>query len=97
MFELFKGAVPEGKEIHHSCGNPLCVNPEHLIAVTRKEHVELSPKVVSYINGHKTHCAKGHDYVIDQGFLRRTGKRRRYCPVCRMEWQKRHRRQHQTA
>lgn len=31
--------IPDGYEIDHLCRNPLCVNPEHLDAVTRRENM----------------------------------------------------------
>lgn len=30
---LYRGQIPEGHEIRHTCGVRLCVNPEHLVAV----------------------------------------------------------------
>lgn len=35
---LFKGDIPEGKVVMHLCNNPYCVNPDHLIAGSRKEN-----------------------------------------------------------
>jgi len=29
-------------ELHHSCGNPLCVNPEHLRPMTPRSHAQLT-------------------------------------------------------
>jgi hypothetical protein len=40
-FELFKGPVPDRHVVHHSCENPHCVNPEHLKALTRGEHMKM--------------------------------------------------------
>lgn len=33
------GAIPAGLEIDHLCENKLCVNPEHLEAVTHRENM----------------------------------------------------------
>ncbi|NCC94213.1 MAG: HNH endonuclease [Opitutae bacterium] len=33
-FELTKGPIPSGMHIRSTCGNRLCVNPDHLEAVT---------------------------------------------------------------
>jgi hypothetical protein len=37
-YEFFKGQIPAGKELHHICENPTCVNPSHLEALTCCEH-----------------------------------------------------------
>lgn len=38
VYEGFNGAIPADHEIHHCCGNRLCVNPDHLEVVTDREH-----------------------------------------------------------
>lgn len=37
-YELLVGPLPEGKVLHHLCGVKRCVNPDHLVPVTRAEH-----------------------------------------------------------
>lgn len=43
-YKLFKGDIPDGLVIDHLCRVPLCVNPEHLEAVTQKENNLRAPK-----------------------------------------------------
>ncbi len=38
IYTLFKGVIPEGEFILHSCDNPLCINPDHLSSGTPKEN-----------------------------------------------------------
>lgn len=39
-WEMSNGAIPDGLDIDHVCHVRLCVNPEHLRAVTRKQNLE---------------------------------------------------------
>jgi hypothetical protein len=44
-WKLLRGAIPEGKELHHRCGVYACWNPDHLEPVTHAEnqrHIRMS-------------------------------------------------------
>lgn len=50
-YEHHIGPIPEGLEIDHLCQTPLCVNPEHLEAVTHGENRR---------RARLTRCKRGH-------------------------------------
>ena len=59
-------------EYHHTCEIKRCINPEHLLATTRKDHPGLSGK-------NKTHCLHGH---LLSGPNLNLYRGRRYCKAC---------------
>jgi hypothetical protein len=94
VYEHFRGPIPDGLEIDHLCHNGsgcpggitcphrLCVNPEHLEAVTRRVNC-LRGESPSAIHARKTHCPQGHPYVGENLYITSTGGRQ--CRICQSE------------
>src|ERR1700678_700784 len=81
-YEMFKGIIPEGHQLHHTCEFKRCVNPEHLTPVLPRVHLlELSPKAPAFINSRVTHCPKGHAYTDDNTYTTKG----RTCKTCKHE------------
>ena len=84
-YELFKGKIPQDKEIDHLCRTPSCINPEHLEAVTHRENNNrgIGPTAK---NAKKTHCNKGHKFSNDNIYFRKSRPNSRECLKCVLDY-----------
>lgn len=84
-YEKSKGPIPKGFVIDHLCRNGLCVNPDHLEAVTNKENI-LRGFGAPAINARKTECKNGHPLKQPNLYSSKRGKR--ICRQCDLDWRK---------
>lgn len=70
--------ILEGLQIDHLCRTPLCVNPDHMEAVTSMVNTQRnnSPQGINY---RKTHCVRGHEFNRDNSILTGGGRDCRKC------------------
>ena len=93
-WEAARGPVPKGMEIDHLCRNRACCNPDHMEVVTHRENV-LRGNSPSARQARQTHCSKEYPLAGENLYTNpRTG--RRVCRTCRLETQRRIRRQHRN-
>ena len=79
----FVGAIPAGCDVHHLCAHRACVNPEHLLVLTKREH-QNQPGHNGHVQRSKTHCKKGHPFAGGNLYVYPSG-RVRACKTCRNE------------
>jgi hypothetical protein len=82
-YEIFKGPIPDGLHVRHSCDHPWCVNPQHLLVGTHKENMRDVMIRGRHHNKRKTHCIRGHELAGENLMVSKNGKR--FCRVC---WRK---------
>jgi hypothetical protein len=86
-YELHKGPIPDGQLIMHTCDNPSCVNPEHLVAGSAQDNswdmarkgrgntVKLTASdVIAIRKAEGTHASLARDYNVSPetiGYIRR--------------------------
>ena len=73
------GPIPTGMQIDHLCRNRLCVNIDHLEAVSHAENI-LRGSGFSARNARKTHCVRGHEFTPENTMVRPSGART--CRAC---------------
>lgn len=75
-YEAFVGPIPDGHDVHHTCGLRACVNPWHLGTVDHKAHAhQHQPR--------RSHCCHGHAFTGENTYTDPQGNR--YCRTCRRE------------
>lgn len=74
-----RGEIAAGLDLDHLCRNRLCVNPEHLEAVSTRENIMRGVTLPS-TNARKTHCPFGHEY--DEGNTYEPPSGGRHCRKC---------------
>ena len=79
-YEHHYGPIPAGLVINHLCRQKMCVNPEHLEAVTQRDNTRYSDEALGIRSG-ATHCPHGHEYTPDNLVK---GKHRK-CKTCHRE------------
>jgi hypothetical protein len=60
-YESVNGPIPDGLEIDHLCRRPVCVNPEHLEAVTHAENIRRACRVCAAARARRY----WHDRAVD--------------------------------
>jgi hypothetical protein len=82
LYILIGKEIPEGFVIDHLCRNGLCVNPDHLEAVSNIENIMRGEGICAK-NARKTHCKRGHELTPENTYNRKNGKRD--CKLCDKE------------
>ncbi len=65
-YKAFKGEIPDGKWVCHSCDIPKCVNPDHLFLGTAKENMKDASKKNRLITGQNCPLAKFTDIQTEE-------------------------------
>jgi hypothetical protein len=92
-WEYLVAPIPERYVIDHLCRNTLCVNPDHLRAVTDRVNVLAGFGVVA-MQARQTHCKRGHALVGENVIVRAN---RRWCRECKRERDRKDKRRRRAA
>lgn len=82
-YELKNGPVPDGLVIDHKCRNTICINADHLEAVTQRENI-LRGEGLAAKNARKQVCSNGHALTVENVLPVRKGNHLgRECRECK--------------
>lgn len=73
--------IPAEMKIMHTCDNPSCFNPSHLVMGTQKDNMRDCSDKGRFFNQKKTHCKRGHKFSPENTYITPSGSRE--CKACR--------------
>lgn len=81
-YQELTGSTPPTRYSIPTCGQPLCVKPDHIEWVTPADAIRSAWERLGYKPVRKTHCRYGHDLVDAWKGTRRGGGLLRLCREC---------------
>lgn len=82
-YAIHKTDIPDGYMVTHTCDNPSCVNPNHLVAGTAKYNSRDMVNKGRHPEHTVTHCPQGHEYTPENTYRQPTRPNQRLCRECR--------------
>jgi hypothetical protein len=82
-----KGSVPPGMVVRHTCDNPPCINPEHLLIGTKADNAADMVERRRHWRHNQTHCKRGHPLTEDNIVKFSDGRTERRCLTCHRDRQ----------